>query len=67
MSVRFVAARQRLLSEDVAAMIGDAEVQYEEDRVELAKDIITVVREAVLQEIESQVRSALVQVRKGMG
>jgi hypothetical protein len=46
-----------LLQHDVAAMIGDADTLYPEDREELARQIIVVVRERVLMEIESYART----------
>jgi hypothetical protein len=48
--------RDRWLLEDVEAMIADRDTLYREDRRELAHDIITVVRERILEEIGSLVR-----------
>lgn len=56
---RIWVARMRMLEEDVAAMITDTKRGYNSDTPqELAHDIVTVVRERVLQEIESVTRSA---------
>lgn len=50
------ADQSRILRDDVASMIGDADTLYEDDRRQLAHEIITVVRERVLREIESYAR-----------
>lgn len=50
------AAESDLLQKDVAAMIGDADTLYEEERQQLAHDIIVVVRERVLNELATYAR-----------
>lgn len=52
------ATRNRLLREDVASMITDWALDHPDkvSAAEVAKDIVTVVRERVLQEIESYAR-----------
>lgn len=51
----------RLLREDVAAMIRDTRQDYDrpESAEELAKDIITMVRERTLREIQNYTRNNL--------